>query len=261
MDAVRIALVDDHPPVLRGAIHALEAALPVATAVTTCSVGELLATRGPYDVVILDLQLDDGSDPTSNVEAIVERGWPVLIYTQTTHVRLVGRCFRAGASGIVAKRDELSTLVEAVALVAEGQPFLSGDWAGALEADAGAIPHLAPREFEALRLYAAGLPLKSVARRMGISPETVKDHLMRVRRRYQEVGRPAVTKTDLYIRAVEDGLLPSASRSPPPRSTPRGSPSSRTVSWGSSCCSPSRNGVPRPARSSGCAFTWGWRSS
>lgn len=216
MNAVRIALVDDHPPVLRGAIDALEAALPVATSVTARTVGELLATRGPYDVVILDLQLGDGSDPAGNVEAILERGWPVLIYTQETHVRVVGRCFRAGASGIVAKRDELSTLIEAVTLVAQGQPFLSGDWAGALEADAAAIPHLAPREFEALRFYAAGLPLKSVARRMGISPETVKDHLMRIRRRYQEIGRPAATKTDLYIRAVEDGLLPPPSVGNPP---------------------------------------------
>jgi two-component system, NarL family, response regulator DevR len=50
--------------------------------------------------------------------------------------------------------------------------------------------------------------MKSVARRMGISPETVKDYLMRVRRRYGEVGRPAATKTELYFRAVEDGLVP-----------------------------------------------------
>jgi len=56
-------------------------------------------------------------------------------------------------------------------------------------------------------MYASGLPMKSVARRMGISPETVKDYLMRVRRRYEEVGRPAATKTELYFRAVEDGLV------------------------------------------------------
>ena len=76
-----------------------------------------------------------------------------------------------------------------------------------LRSDAAAIPSLAPREAEALRMYASGLPMKSVARRMGISPETVKDYLMRVRRRYDEVGRPAATKTELYVRAMEDGLV------------------------------------------------------
>lgn len=216
VDALRIALVDDHPPILRGAIDAIRSALTVSEPVTARRVEELLATPGPYDVVILDLQLGDGSDPASNVEAVAARGWPVLLYTQEANARLVGRCFRAGASGIVAKYEELSVLVEAVTLIARGEPYLSGDWASALEADADSIPHLAPREFEALRLYAAGLPLKSVARRMGISPETVKDHLMRVRRRYQEVGRPASTKTELYIRAVEDGVLPAPSPGDPP---------------------------------------------
>jgi hypothetical protein len=38
--------------------------------------------------------------------------------------------------------------------------------------------------------------------------ETLKTHLRRVRAKYAEVGRPAPTRRDLYIRAVEDGLLP-----------------------------------------------------
>ena len=77
VDALRIALVDDHPPILRGAIDAISAALTVSEPVTARRVEELLATPGPYDVVILDLQLGDGSDPASNVEAVAARGWPV----------------------------------------------------------------------------------------------------------------------------------------------------------------------------------------
>ncbi len=68
-------------------------------------------------------------------------------------------------------------------------------------------PALAPREAEALRLYAAGMPLKSVARRMSISYETVREHLRRVRRKYSDAGRPAPTKSELFVRAVEDGYL------------------------------------------------------
>jgi hypothetical protein len=38
--------------------------------------------------------------------------------------------------------------------------------------------------------------------------ETLKTHLRRIRAKYAEVGRPAPTRRDLYVRAVEDGLVP-----------------------------------------------------
>jgi DNA-binding CsgD family transcriptional regulator len=60
--------------------------------------------------------------------------------------------------------------------------------------------------------YAAGNGLMSaVARSLGINPETLKTHLRRVRAKYRAVGRPAPTRRDLYVRAVEDGLLPPPS--------------------------------------------------
>jgi DNA-binding NarL/FixJ family response regulator len=211
---LRVALVDDHPAILRAVMGEITAAFHVAEVVRARHVDEILATPGPYEVVVLDVQLADDSDPADNVRRIAERGWPVLLYTQETNARMVARCFRAGAKGIVGKSQDLADLLEAVGLIANGQPYLSGEWAAALSSDAAAIPSLAPREAEALRMYASGLPMKSVARRMGISPETVKDYLMRVRRRYDEVGRPAATKTELYVRAVEDGLVePPASLS------------------------------------------------
>lgn len=202
-----VALVDDHPAILRAVISEIMAAFPMSEVRQSKHVDEVLATPGPYDLVVLDVQLGDDSDPATNVRRVSERGWPVLLYTQETNARVVARCFRAGASGIVGKSQDLADLLEAVRLIVSGQPYLSSDWASALSSDAAAIPSLAPREAEALRMYASGLPMKSVARRMGISPETVKDYLMRVRRRYEEVGRPAATKTELYFRAVEDGLV------------------------------------------------------
>jgi DNA-binding CsgD family transcriptional regulator len=70
-------------------------------------------------------------------------------------------------------------------------------------------PRLAPRQRDVLVAYVSGSDLLStVARRLGMDPETVKTHLRRVRIKYAEVGRPAPTRRDLYVRAVEDGLLP-----------------------------------------------------
>lgn len=60
--------------------------------------------------------------------------------------------------------------------------------------------------------YSAGSELLGVAaRRLGMSPESFKTHLRRIRDKYREVGRPAPTRRDLYERAVQDGLVPPPS--------------------------------------------------
>ena len=75
----------------------------------------------------------------------------------------------------------------------------------------GWIAGLSARERDVLRLYAAGLPLKVVAERLGIAYSTAKENITRVRVKYVEVGRPAPTKVDLLRRAMEDGLVAEGS--------------------------------------------------
>lgn len=203
-----IALIDDHPAILSAVIHELSAALGISSTLTARHVAEVLGTPGPYDVVVLDLQLADGTDPADNVRRLAERGWPVLLYTQEVNARLVARCFAAGASGIVGKGQELEDLVDAIRVVTAGEPYLSSDWAAALVSAADSIPALTPRERQALALYATGLTQDAVARRMHISADTLKEHLKHLRTRYAGVGRPAPDKIDLYKRAVEDGYVP-----------------------------------------------------
>lgn len=207
---LRVGLVDDHPPILRGVLVGLAEHYsgPLAP-VAASTVAELLATATELDVVLLDVQLGDGSLPEENVRQVLARGWPVLLYTQETNRAVVARCFKAGAAGIVGKHEDMSTLADAIGVLLSGEPYLNGEWAAAIEDDpTWQAPELTQREAEALRLYAMGLTMKSVARRMGVAADTAKEYLLRTRRKYAAVGRPAVTKTDLYIRAVEDGLLP-----------------------------------------------------
>ena len=215
---LRLVIVDDHPAIARGVAAGLAdvsprlghvAAVPSVTAVADRTVNGVDA---PIDVVILDLQLGDGSDPAANVGHLVAAGLPVLVYTQEGRRSVIARCFKAGASGIVSKSDDITVLAEAILLVAQGEPFLSPEWAAALEdAEDWPVPDLAPRESEALSLYATGLPMKSVARRMGVAEDTAKEYLDRARQKYARAGRPAYSKVDLYIRAVEDGYLPNPS--------------------------------------------------
>jgi DNA-binding CsgD family transcriptional regulator len=76
-------------------------------------------------------------------------------------------------------------------------------------------PDLSIQERSALHLYASGLTLEAVARRMHVSPSTAREYLLRVRRKYADVGREVRTKTDLYAAALQDGLLDEDD--PPPR--------------------------------------------
>ncbi|MBU6143949.1 MAG: helix-turn-helix transcriptional regulator, partial [Acidobacteria bacterium] len=65
---------------------------------------------------------------------------------------------------------------------------------------------LSERELQVLRLYASGMTLKQVAYELQISKHTAKEHIDRVRGKYSEVGRPAMDKSELLIRLIEDGL-------------------------------------------------------
>jgi DNA-binding NarL/FixJ family response regulator len=211
VDPVRLGIVDDHPAIAAGVPSGLGEVLALAPGVRVATtVTELIEAEPDLDVVLLDIRLQDDSTPADNVKRLVNRGWPVLLYTQVSQVPTIAVCLAAGAMGVVAKHEDWSVLADAIRSVIRGEDHLTADWAAALEhLAAERPPALAPREAQGGRLYAAGLPLKSVARRLGVAEDTAKEYLTRAKRKYSDVGRPVSTRTDLYLRAVEDGLLDS----------------------------------------------------
>jgi DNA-binding NarL/FixJ family response regulator len=210
---VRVAAVDDHVPVRRGLAAMLAESDDVVVVATAGSVEELMAAGQEQvdrqvDVVLLDLHLADGSRPAHNVQRLVEAGIDVLVYSSLTDAGLLREALVAGALGVVHKGQDTPALVAAIRDVAAGQPLLTTQWAATLDAARGdSRPHLSEREAQALSLYASGLPMKSAARRMDISLGSFREYLLRVRRKYADVDRPATTKLDLYNRAVEDGYV------------------------------------------------------
>jgi DNA-binding NarL/FixJ family response regulator len=207
--AIRVALLDDHESVRLGLSAAIRDAGYdlVLTAATSHELIEGLS--GTYcDVVVLDLSLGDGSSITQNVKAAQASGAAVLVHSIADRVQLVREAIAAGVAGVVSKSAPMSDVVAAIAHVATGEVLRNTEWASAIDADQNfAKAQLGRRERDVLHLYASGLPLKMVALQLGISFNTAREYLDRVRIKYMEVGRPAPTKVDLLRRAVEDGIL------------------------------------------------------
>ena len=223
--SITVAAVDDHPIVLDGMAAWIGAAAGeggIELIATAATVNVLLAGPGrDADVVLLDLDLQDGTTVDSNVDAIRAAGPAVLVLAASDKPVSVRAAIRAGALGYVLKSEEAGRVRDAITAVAAGTDWISPRLAYIFATDdAPDRPSLSPQEARALRLYATGMPMKSVARRMLIGEETAKQYVGRVREKYSRVGRAAPTKMELYYRAVEDGYLP-----PPPPPEPRNPPS------------------------------------
>jgi DNA-binding NarL/FixJ family response regulator len=208
---IDIAAVDDHPIILDGvAAWVMAAGNGIRVISTAATVAELLAGPGRRaHVVLLDLDLADGTTVEHNVTAILEAGPAVLVLSVSDKPSAVRAALRAGALGYVLKNEPTFQIRAAIESVAAGNAWISPHLAYILVTDDAADrPTLSQQETRVLQLYATGMPMKSVARKMAISEETVKQYLGRVREKYGRAGRAAPTKLELYYRAVEDGHIP-----------------------------------------------------
>jgi DNA-binding NarL/FixJ family response regulator len=206
---VSVIIIDDHEAI-RLALATVCEQNNFKLLASTESVGEALSsiTRESPDVAVLDLSLADGSKVEDNVKRLVEKGIAVLVFSIADKAQLVRAALKAGAAALVPKSHSMSELVEAIRMVAAGMLVNNLQTTAAIDADqdfTGA--KLSPREREVLSLYASGLALKQVAFSLNITVSTAKEHIDRVRNKYATIGRPAVNKTELLLRAIEDGLI------------------------------------------------------
>jgi DNA-binding NarL/FixJ family response regulator len=215
---ITVAAVDDHPIILDSLTGWLAGDGDIGVVATAATVAALLAGRGrAAAVVLLDLELGDGTTVAGNVAAVVAAGPAVVVLSASEQPAGVRAAMRAGARGYALKNEPADQVRSAIRTVAAGGDWISPRLAYILATDdAVDKPTLSNQERRALQLYATGLPAKSVARKMGIGEETVKQYLGRVRQKYALCGRASPTKLELYYRAVEDGHL----RPPPDTATP-----------------------------------------
>lgn len=210
---IRLAIVDDQQMVL-SALQAwlAQARADIRVVIAAPSWAELISHPAfPVDVVLLDLDLRDAIPAPVKISTLRQAGVAVVMISNLADPARIKACLAAGAASYLPKSEPAEEILRAVSAAASGQVYTNPSLAALLvedqEARAGATPALSPQELRALTLYASGLPVKSVARRLGVTAYTAKGYIDRVRQKYADVGREARTKLELHLRAVEDGWL------------------------------------------------------
>lgn len=157
------------------------------------------------DLVLLDLMAErqPHADPEL-VKKLVSDGIRVLVLSAMASPPLVRRVIKAGVHGVVGKRDSEHDLFAAIRTVLSNGEWMSPELASIIRNDPRR-PTLSDQEERALVLYASGVPIKTVARSIGVKDGTVKKYLQRVRAKYAEAGRPMTSRLEMSKIASEDG--------------------------------------------------------
>ena len=207
---IRVALVDDHRMLLNALSEWIRQAadgIELVAAVATWP--ELtLHPEFPVDVVLLDLDLKDNIPVSLKIGTLKSAGVRVVLMSTYSEPNVVREALAAGALGYLVKTEGAEMIVEAIRAAAEGESFISAELDLALgAADIGGAPKLSAQERRVMALYGGGEPVKSVAYQLGISEETAKSYLKRIREKYRVAGIDVGTKVALRKRAIQDGIL------------------------------------------------------
>jgi DNA-binding NarL/FixJ family response regulator len=125
----------------------------------------------------------------------------VAVYTWECRDGFVERAMLGGADGYLSKSLPASELVAALEKVHAGERIVALDIPTRAEPPSPREIGLTPRESHVVALIAAGAPNKEIARRLGLSMNTVKSH---IRTAYRAMG--VTSRTQAVLWAVEHGV-------------------------------------------------------
>ena len=214
-EAIRVLLVDDHDLFRTGLANLLEEQhLDVVGQATTGDDAVRLARELAPDVVVMDLNMPGmtGVEATRRIFAASPPA-RVVVLTISDRDEDVVEAILAGASGYLTKDASVQDLVRGIEAAAAGDALLSPHIAAkvlrhvransASPAIAATLhAELSERELEVLCLAANGHENAEIARRLHISPKTVKNHISNILMKLQLENR-----IQAAVYAVRAGLV------------------------------------------------------
>jgi len=198
MDKIGVIIVDDHPLFREGVRNVINAEPDLQVIGESTSGEEALPVLKELrpDVALVDVNLPgiNGIQVTRQIETD-RLQVAVVLLTAYDDIEQVLHGFRAGASAYCSKDIQAGKLMDVIRQVARGF-FVVGDqvfdkngiaeWLEKgvesvrrphLDGEVEAFSPLSPREMEILQYVTRGLSNKEIAGRLGISHQTVKNHM------------------------------------------------------------------------------------
>ena len=187
---MNLLVVDDHPLFRDGLRAALASADDVEHVHEAGSVEEAvtLAAETEPDVVLMDLQLPDGSGIDATKTILEHRpATLVVMLTMTGDDDAIMAALAAGARGYLLKGADRTAILGAINTVRRGEAILGAGVAERVLQHFSSprttpvpLPELTDREREVLRLVADGLTNQAIAGRLFVSGKTVRNHVSNI---------------------------------------------------------------------------------
>lgn len=208
---IRVVVADDHAIVRQGLKQILGTQPDFAVCGEASNHGEVMQVlrQTECDVLVLDVAMPG----RNGIETLkqVKQEWPrlpVLILSMYPEDQYAFRALKAGAAGYLTKMAASDQLIEAIRVVARGRKYMTPELATSLaesfDRDTETPPHalLSDREFQTLKLIAAGRTPAQIGEALALSPKTVSVYRARVLAKLK-----LATNADLTRYALERGLL------------------------------------------------------
>ena len=209
--SIRLLLADDHDVVRTGIVSLLKDS-DIEVVAVACTGGEAveLASQVNPDVVVLDVRMPGGDGLTALGRIKLDQPHlPILMLSNYDNPTYVARAVALGASGYVLKDTPRAGLIDAIRRAFKGENLWTRDElrrvTGALAAPRLGVESEVPltqREAEVLKLITTGQTNRQIAETMGISYETVKEHVQNMLRKIGVSDR-----TQAAVWAVRNGLV------------------------------------------------------
>ena len=193
-------VVDPHPALVELVAKKLEeAGFHVVDRVTIADSAVEAAMRNQPDVVVADpdLSTSDGTPVLVALHAAVPT-MRIVAFADAAELGPAESAILAGVDAIVAKQSPLDELVRVALEAVAGEHHVGR----AFRAD-HATRRLTTRERATLRLLADGLGYREIAVRLGVTPETVRVHAAKARKRLGAATRTEAVATALRCKLID----------------------------------------------------------
>ena len=192
-DPIRVLVADDHA-LFRQALRAVLSDEEGLELVGEAGDGEealAMAIDLVPDVILMDVRMPKlaGIDAARQIGAAMPAA-KIVMLTVSDEEEDLFEAIKAGASGYLLKEVDPGEIANAVRQIHAGHSLLSPVVASKLVSEFAAIskraderamrPALTPRELEVLQFAADGLTNRQIGRRLGISENTVKNHIRNI---------------------------------------------------------------------------------